>query len=391
VSADNWIAVMGLAVLAGCGAAPHTRAAGAVAPMSVRAVAWNPARAQVGRVTAVADAGSVVAVFGDGGATVFSSGAVVASDRNVGDWVDAGTIRGADGTPRWIVGIDGKGHLYYLRAMSSFEDVSTRYGLEGQRVLAAAMLDKANVGFLLDREVAVADGRRSTQYGYPGNAPWTSLAGGGGWGAGVSRDAVTLFDTARFVTRTYALPGVTRAAMTSDGRLYAATSRAVYAGSPSGELLLVYDAERDTIHGLVASGDRVWFADGSELGLVEGDHVFETGGANIAPDAKLASSPSRDVWVLGGGGLQRLTRAEPEQAATMTWSLTLGPIFARDCATCHLPDGVSGTDLSSAAAWQSERAAIDERVVVRRSMPPEGHPIPEADRDAIRAWAEATP
>jgi hypothetical protein len=359
--------------------------------MSVRSVAWNPARAQVGRVTAVADAGNVVAVFGDAGATVFSSGAVVASDRNVADWVGAGTIRGADGTPRWIVGIDGKGHLYYLRAMSSFEDVSARYGFEGQRVLAAAMLDKANVGFLLDRDVAIADGKRSTHYGYPGNARWTSLAGGGGWGAAVSRDALTLFDTARFVTRTYALPGVTRAALTSDGRLYAATSRAVYAGSPAGELWLVYDAEGDTIHGLVASGDRVWFTDGAELGLVEGDHVFETSGANIASDAKLASSPSRDVWVLGGGGLQRLTRAEPEQAATMAWSLTLRPIFARDCATCHLPDGVSGTDLSTAAAWQSERSAIDERVVVQRSMPPEGHPIPEADRDAIRAWVEAKP
>jgi hypothetical protein len=337
----------------------------------------------------VADAGSVVAVFGDAGATVFSSGAVAASDRSVTDWVDAETIRGADGTPRWIVGIDGKGRLHYLRGMSSFEEVSARYGLDGQRVLGAAMLDAGRIGFLLDREIAIADGQRSTRYGYAGGTPWTSLAGGGGWGAGVSRDTLTLFDAARLATRTYALPGVTRAALGSDGRLYAATSRAVYAAAAAGDLALVYDAEQDSIHGLVASGDHVWFADGAELGVVDGDHVAETSGAKITPDAKLAPSPSGDVWVMGGGGLERLARAEPEPVLAVTWSSTLAPIFARDCATCHLPSGVSGTDLSSAEAWQSERAAIEERVVVRRSMPPEGHPISDADREAIRAWAEA--
>jgi mono/diheme cytochrome c family protein len=138
----------------------------------------------------------------------------------------------------------------------------------------------------------------------------------------------------------------------------------------------------------------VWFADDSELGVVEGDHVAETTGANIASDAKLVSSPSSDVWVLGGGGVQRVARTERDEtelAPVAVWRATLAPIFARDCATCHLPSGVSGTDLSTAAAWLSERAEIHERVVERRSMPPEGHPIPDADREAIRAWAEATP
>ena len=63
--------------VAGCGRAPHTRAAGAVGASAVRPVDWNPARAQVGAVRAVADAGDVVAVFGDGRATVLSSRAGV--------------------------------------------------------------------------------------------------------------------------------------------------------------------------------------------------------------------------------------------------------------------------------------------------------------------------
>jgi hypothetical protein len=47
--------------------------------------------------------------------------------------------------------------------------------------------------------------------------------------------------------------------------------------------------------------------------------------------------------------------------------------------------------LSTAEAWQSERAEIRDRVVKQRSMPPEGHALSEADRAAIAAWAGSGP
>ncbi|HEY6458624.1 MAG TPA: cytochrome c, partial [Polyangiaceae bacterium] len=100
-------------------------------------------------------------------------------------------------------------------------------------------------------------------------------------------------------------------------------------------------------------------------------------------------SSSGDVWVLSGGSLQRFARVDPEAALGARWSSSLAPVFARACATCHLPGGVSGTDLSSAEAWHSERAAIRRRVVDTRTMPPEGHELSDADRAAIRAWLEA--
>jgi hypothetical protein len=358
-----------------------------VSSFAVRPVAWNPAAVPVGRVSAVADAGTTVAVFGDAGATVLSSGAVVASDRSVTDWVDAEAIRGADGSPRWIVGIDGKGRLHYLRGMSSFEDVSARYGLDGRRVLGAAMLDPTRVGFLLDGEIAVADGRRVTRYGAP---PLAVLLGGGGYGAGVGTNAVTLFD-AKMTARTFPLPGVTGAAVGPGGRLFATTRRALYASTELGDLTLVYDAGGETLHGLVASGEHVWFADGTELGVVDGERVAETSGVHVAPDARLASSPSGDVWVLAADALQRFARAEPETALGVTWSSMLAPIFARSCSSCHLPGGVSGIDLSTAEGWQSERGAIHARVVASKTMPPEGHPLPDADRAAIQAWTERAP
>jgi hypothetical protein len=378
------LALAGASALLGCGAAPHTRAAGAVSAFAVRPVAWNPASAPVGKVSAVADVGSTVAVFGDGGATVLSSGAVVASDRSVTDWVAAEAIRGADGSPRWIVGVDARGRIHYLRGLSSFEDVSSRYGLDGRRVLGVAMMDKARVGFLLDQEIAVADGRRVTRYGAPALA---ALLGGGGYGAGVGTNVITVFD-AKMTARTFPLPGVTGVAVGPDGRLFATTRRALYASTEHGDLALVYDAGGETLHGLVASGDHVWFADGTELGVVDGERVAETSGVHVAPDARLASSPSGDVWVLSSGALQRFARTQPETTLGVTWSATMAPIFARSCSSCHLPGGVAGVDLSSAEGWQSERGAIHARIVEHKTMPPEGHPLPDADRAAIQAWTE---
>jgi hypothetical protein len=371
----------------GCGPAPHTRAAGALTPLSVRPVNWNPGGASIGPVRAVADAGNVVAVFGDSTATVLSSGAAVATDTRVTGWLSAQTIAGADGSSRWIVGVNGQGHLYYLRGLSSFDDVSARYGLDGRKLLGAAMLDASHVGFLLDGEVAVADGHRVTRYT---TGPLSDLEGGGGVGAGVSKDAIVSFDAASLKARTFPLPDVTRVAVGVDGRLYAITPRAVYASGADGKLALVYSADGDTVHGLAASGAHVWFADGRELGVVDGDHVAETTGAGLAPDAVLAPSSSGDVWVLAGGKLQRFSRVDPEPALAVTWNTTLSPIFAKVCSSCHQPNGSSGTDLSTAEAWESERQAIRDRVVVARNMPPEGHPLSDADRHAIEAWVSGS-
>ncbi len=391
MKAHRALALPGLAtalvLVTGCGPAPHTRAAGALTPLAVRRVQWNPAGVNVGAVRAVADAGNVVAVFGDTGATVLSSGAAVATDTNVTGWVSARTIAGADGSARWIVGVNGQGHLYYLRGLSAFDDVSARYGLDGRKLLGATMLDASHVGFLLEGEIAVADGRRVTRYA---TGALLDLEGGGGIGAGLTKDSIVSFDATSLKARSYPLPDVTRVAVGVDGRLYATTPRAVYASGPDGNLSLVYSADADTVHGLAASGAHVWFADGRELGVVDGDHVAETTGAGLSPDAVLAPSATGDVWVLAGGKLQRFTRVDPEPALALAWNSTLSPIFAKVCSSCHQPNGSSGTDLSTPEDWESERQAIRDRVVVSRSMPPEGHPLSDDDRRAIESWVNGT-
>jgi mono/diheme cytochrome c family protein len=370
-------------VVVACGPGAHSRAAGVVGQVAVAPVVWNASNAPMGHVRAVADAGDVVAVFSDTGATVLASKAVVSTDTSVNDWVDAGAVSATDGSGQWIVGARGNGHLYRLRNQSTFEDVSGRYGLGAFAARGATSLGPGFTGFLLDGEIAIADGHQVARYG---SAKMTDFAGGGGFAVGVAHDSLYVVNAAQKTATTFALPDVTHAALGPSGRVYATTSRAVYAANDKGELALVYESDDDTIHGLVASGPHVWFADGSELGVVDGDNVAETTGVHVAVDAKLAASASGDVWVVGAGGLQRFARADSGPSPTAMWTATLSPIFARACASCHMPNGVSGTDLSTPAAWQSERPRIRERVVVTKTMPPQGHPISDADRAAIQAW-----
>ena len=166
---------LGLLLLSGCAAAPHTRGAGVVTKLEVRPVVWNAASASVGRVRAVAEDGDVVCVFAEDRATVLSSGAVVSRDTTVKGWVNGASITAADGAGHWIVGIDGSGRVRRLRNLTAFEDVSERFGLGGQRVLGATLLAPNLVGFLLDRMIAISDGEH---VGYFGTRPFKSLAGG---------------------------------------------------------------------------------------------------------------------------------------------------------------------------------------------------------------------
>jgi hypothetical protein len=388
--------VFEFALLAACGGAgPHSRAAGAANQfaLTVKQVAWNPANAPVGKVTAVADDHDVLAVFSDNGANIFRSGSLVAHDSNAHAWVTASSIPSIDGASQWIVAVDKNGGLYYLRNLESFELVSDRYGFGKSKVRDAALVGSAGgktlVGFSLDNEIAIADGGQVTRFA---GSSFSDFGAGGTFAIGVAHDEVDVIDTKQKTVERYALPDATYAAVTTDGNMYAATPRAIYAAK-NGTLTLLYEADDATIHGLVASGTHVWFADGDELGAIDDGKLAETNTKLIGADAKLAASPSGDVWVMSSGGLARFARNDSLQTAgpgptTIAWDSSIQPIFARSCATCHLPGGVSGTDLSTSTAWNSERANIHDRVVVHQTMPPQGHVLSDADRNAIRAWSE---
>ncbi|GAF72485.1 unnamed protein product, partial [marine sediment metagenome] len=173
------LACLAVLALSGCGVTPHTRAAGAVATLAVRPVVWNAANAPVGNVRAVADTGDVLCVFAEDGASIFSAGAVVSRDEHVKGWASGDSIYATDGTTRWLVGIDGAGHVHRLRAMSTFEDVTARYQLGGKRVRGATVVGPGRVGFLLESEIALSDASRVAVLS---SSRFTMFAGGGGFG-----------------------------------------------------------------------------------------------------------------------------------------------------------------------------------------------------------------
>jgi len=380
-----------LLVVASCGGAPAkppgVPATVANEPLAIRAVEWNATKARVGKVEAVADSGDVAVVFANDGAHVFASGAHIATDTAVTDWVRADTIIGPDGSATWIVAVNAKGRLYHVRGRTQFEDVSERYGLGQHKVRDAAAIGTGWVGFLLDNELALADDKRVTRYGVP---RFTELNGGGGFGVGVSKDSVFTFTARHRAVRTFALPNATHAVLNPEGRLFATTARGVYATNTAHDLVLMYETKTESIHGLVASAEHIWFAIGDELGVVDGNTVSLTKGAKIPPDAKLLASTTGDVWVLSKtGALTRYARVDPEPEVAKAWHTSLSTVFARSCASCHQANGPAGVDLSNAEAWHSHRTAIRERVIVSRTMPPQGHELTDADRAAVKAWTEA--
>ena len=370
---------------AGCGAGVHTRAGGGVGALSVHEVVWNPTQAPIGHVQAVADAAGVTVIFADTGATILSSGAVLNVDHSRTDWVDAAVMPAAGGRSEKIVGLSADGRLFELKDRSRFEDVSPRYGMETQAVRGVAALGNGLFGFLLQQQIAVADGNNVARYDSPN---YVELLGGGGSGLALDNAGALFFDPVHRQARRYALPGIRHGALGSDGRVYASTARAVYAAAPSGDLSLIYDSQASGIGELVRSRDTVWFTDGRELGIVGNDRIFETSAAPTAVDAKLAPSANGDVWAISGGVLRRFSRVASTASRTALWAVSIAPIFARVCAGCHEPEGVAGVDLSTVDAWESERGEIRQRVLEARTMPPQGHELADAERAAIAAWLQ---
>ena len=397
-SAFFFIGLLAPAVALGCGGSALTARDPSFPKTSASAVDWNPSHADVGHVAAVAELGDEVDVFSDAGLFVFVSGSLVGSDASVKKWRGATTIPASGYAGRWIVGFDDAGTLWRVKDRSHLEPVTDRFALP-KKTVRSAFAGGAGAapfaGFLLDDELALADGKLVRFV--PTHA--RSAAAGGAVVALREDDRLTKLAIDLKTATAYSLPAASELAVDAQGRLYAAREDGVYAEQGK-DLVLVYRASSGKIHGLAASGDRVWVAEGSALATIDasggGPRVATIAAPPIGPSARLFGSPSGDVWVLDGGRLARYAvgrAAAPAAAAPsddVAWQATVRPIFLRVCAGCHAPNGSSGVDLSSAASWRSSRAEIKKRVVETKSMPPVDapHPLTDADRSALAGWLD---
>lgn len=413
------LSAVGLTACMGPG--PYQRGGAKVGVLTVREVAWNPGRVDVGHVSFVTDSGEDTLVLSSRGAFFFVGSALVGSDRRTVDWRAAASIPAADGQGTWLVALDGEGAIQRVRARTSMEKISDRYGLVSRRVRGVGSLGQGLTGFTMDdpplqipktdltrSNFAVADGARVSAFDMP---LFHVFAGGAGKAAWSEPQGVRVLQPSLGRSQFYELPGAVRTALDTKGRLFVSTDNEVYAEDATGHLVLVYETETKDgwISGLCASGDRVWFADGADLGVVEGSRAAVTRAPVRRAASQLAPSDSGDVWSLWDGTLVRFAVDEvrypgdegassstgvtpdkggsPESQASR-WKAEIAPIFARACASCHGPGSTSTIDLSTDEAWQSHLPSLRRRVLERRDMPPRGRPFDEADRRVVQRWLD---
>jgi mono/diheme cytochrome c family protein len=334
------------------------------------------------RVIAAADDGTRRLLLTGQAAWIFRGAAF---ERTAGSrpWKKAAFIPAADGRGTWCVGLDDGGRLWRVRPGADLEEISDRYALSRERLRDVAAAGGRLVAFLGEQTVAVADGRRVIQYPAAGAR---SLSGGGRRLAVLYPDHLDILELgglagdARPSRRRYDLAALA-AAVDGRGVVYAATSGGVYRAD--GASLKLVHAAGARIRWLTAAGPRVWFADGDTLMALD-DAVAGAQGAPPIPLAPIAAGDG-SLWLVERG---RVTHLVPSQAspAEERWTALVSPVFDRACAGCHRPDGKSGVDLSTAAAWLGARDELRERVLVRRTMPPAGKALAEDDRAAIAAW-----
>jgi mono/diheme cytochrome c family protein len=352
-----------------------------VRPLTVYPVEWNTQKVPLGKVAALAESGDELTVFGSLGAVTFAGGAPVATDDSIREWRAAATIPAADGAGSWMVGLDAHGHLHRVRARSTLEPISARFGLENQDVRALGDLGRGRVAFVFASGVAIADGDRVARFDYS----FSAITGGDGRGAGITATGARVFDPFRGVDRAFALAGLRYIALGEGGRVVVADERAIWSEDDKGRLVLRYRSEANTIHGLAASAENIWFADGGELGLLSAAGPARTTGMTSRA-ATILGSPSGDVWTIDEG--HKLSRFSTVRAADL-WQTAIAPIQSRVCGGCHGPSGSAGLDLSGAARWQANRRAIERRVIKEKTMPPPGHALTTDERDAIAKWVAA--
>jgi mono/diheme cytochrome c family protein len=354
----------------------------AMTPLELKPMEWNVAQADLGKIAAVTEDGDDVVVFGDHGATLLAGGAAAASDDSVTSWQAAARIPAADGSGFWAVGVDSDGKLYRLRAETELEQISDRYGLLADAVHSVAPMGTPFVAFSLSDAVAIADGRNVTRYDMPADR---ALAGDAHRVAAVAKDgSLRVLDVDKHAQTTLPIAAAIGGVF-FQGQLLVQTKDALYSDK-SGALTPVHQATAD-LHGLVVSGERVWFLQGKELCAAENAAIACAAADGVNETSSLFGSVSGDAWLLSDGALARY--GVPAQGDEAVWRSGAFSVYARVCSSCHAPGGSSGVDLSSYPLWQKNRDMIYQQVVVLKSMPPD-RALSDEDRATIASWAKPT-
>jgi mono/diheme cytochrome c family protein len=350
--------------------------------MALRSVDWNPSKQPLGQVGAVVDSDQTTVVFGDKGAVIFNAGVVGSVDDAVTTVKAGAVIPAADHHGTWIAGADQKGQVWRLQGGDSFEDVSTLYGIEKDPVSGLAGVGAQGTAFALATGLAFSDGTTVTRFD---TGPLTALVGGQSRAAGVSEKGAHVLDpTGKEVA--YDLSGASAVAFDDKDRLLVLSPEAIYREDGSGDIVPIYKSAGGGLHSLASAPGRVWFTDGSKLGLIDTTGVALSPASAIPEKADLTGSDTGDVWILAGGALTRSALDIGNDDDRAAWEQKIQPIFHNNCTPCHLPGGTAGVVLATYDTWVEHRDVLKKRVIDEKTMPPQGFNLSDADRATIGAW-----
>lgn len=389
------IGVFLLASAAACSLPARVGTPERVTSVPYRAVDWDPGHAVSGPVVSVLDAGDDLVVFEANRATIFTDGAVAATESRAVGWNASATIPAPDRSGEWMLGLDREGNVYRLRARKGFEPVSARFGLGKTRVVAAAAMGGKEAVFAVDGGFALSDGEHLRRFAEPEKI--RAVAGGPYTAVVATEERVLVVETRTGRVDTYPL-AASAVAVDSRGRVLLETERALYTTEPPAErpegagpraLDLVYAGRR--LHGLARSGDRTYFADESNLYTLDADGAHRASGVTVEPDASLEGSASGDVWVLSRSGkLARFARGSAEtrqaESSAPTYARDIAPLVARGCGPCHAEGGETGIVLTAESGLRSRRDLVRQRVLVDGDMPPKSRPLSASDRQLLERW-----
>lgn len=225
--------------------------------------------------------------------------------------------------------------------------------------------------------------------------------GNGRWVVAVDRDGVpwriSVTGERENVAARLGLAGAHVRAIASAGSTFAVDVGDAIAYTTDG-LALAHVPAGGTTHLAVARG-ALARADATHVELWDLAHATRVRFPVVARAVEFANghlvvTAADRVWIETAGKLVPrpaevvAARAAP---ADPLWQQQVAPVFQRVCAHCHLPGGEAGIDLSTPAAWATERDEIANRVMATRTMPPAGTDLSDADRAALAHWLARAP
>jgi len=414
-------ALAALIALTGCGPAAAPRTLAVIrAPVALSA---PPGPGASGELVGAVERGDALYLFARDRVMIERGGEILATAAAPpGGWADAvampalepgetrrddrdGSAGGIDDPDTWVVGRTAAGALWRVTATGDLEPIHDRLGLPpGARAIAAG---PATAAIALDDGVAVLrDPRHLARFSDDAPRGPAAIAAGADRIAIRRGDAVEVWGLAAQRRVAYTVPGAIAAAFTGARRdqLAVATPDALYL-EDAGRLRRI--AAPAPIRGLAAAGSRLWVVTRSGVALLDGgalvpaavqvaatDHVFglADGDAVLAGRGgatRLSLAPDADPRDGVQGGPRRGERGREDPLRIhdeARWRAAVAPIVRRVCSRCHDPGGRGGVDLSTFAAWRSERGALIRRVLDVRSMPPAGTDLDDADRRALAGW-----